>query len=56
MLAGIGLFGLLDANSKLLSAEHTAWQVLLVRFVTILGGVLLIRAVLPGWGGTLTTR
>lgn len=56
MLAGIGLFGLLDANSKLLSAEHGVWQVLLVRFLTILGGVLLIRAIVPGWGGPLHTR
>ncbi len=56
MLAGIGLFGLLDANSKLLSADHEVWQVLLVRFVSILGGVALIRAVRPGWGGPLSTR
>lgn len=56
MLAGIGLFGLLDANSKLLSAGHEVWQVLLVRFATILGGVALIRAVRPGWGGPLHTR
>ncbi|MGG5812458.1 DMT family transporter [Falsiroseomonas sp. CW058] len=56
MLAGIGLFGLLDANSKLLSAEYGVWQVQLVRFATILSGVALLRAVRPGWGGPLSTR
>jgi drug/metabolite transporter (DMT)-like permease len=56
MLAGIGLFGLLDANSKLLAEAHDVWQVLLVRFATILGGVALLRALRPGWGGRLATR
>lgn len=53
MLAGIGLFGLLDANSKLISAEHGVWQVLVIRFATILLGVAILRALMPGWGGTL---
>jgi drug/metabolite transporter (DMT)-like permease len=56
MLAGIGLFGLLDAISKLLSADHLVWQVLLVRFGTILAVVLALRAIRPGWGGALGTR
>ncbi len=56
MLAGIGLFGLLDANSKLLSAGHEVWQVLLVRFATLLLVVFAMRAVIPGWGGVLATR
>jgi len=56
MLAGIGLFGLLDANSKLLAADHTLWQVLLVRYATILAVVFALRAVIPGWGGGLLTR
>jgi drug/metabolite transporter (DMT)-like permease len=56
MLLGIGLFGLLDAISKLLSADHMVWQVLLVRFGTMLAVILLIRAVRPGWGGPLRTR
>jgi drug/metabolite transporter (DMT)-like permease len=56
MLAGIGLFGLLDAISKLLSAEHTVWQVLLVRFLTMLTVLALLRAVRPGWGGAFATR
>jgi drug/metabolite transporter (DMT)-like permease len=55
MLAGIGLFGLLDANSKLLSETHGVWQVLLVRFLAILAGVAVLRALRPGWGGALTT-
>jgi drug/metabolite transporter (DMT)-like permease len=56
MLAGIGLFGLVDAISKTLSAEHPVWQVLLVRFATILGVVFALRAARPGWGGGLATR
>jgi drug/metabolite transporter (DMT)-like permease len=56
MLAGIGLFGLLDANSKLLSAGHSVWQVLLVRFVTLLVVVLAMRGLVRGWGGPLATR
>jgi drug/metabolite transporter (DMT)-like permease len=56
MLAGIGLFGLLDANSKLLSAGHSVWQVLLVRFVTLLVVVLTMRGLVRGWGGPLRTR
>lgn len=57
MLAGIGLFGLLDANSKLLSsAGHEVWQVLLVRFAALLLVVLCARALIPGWGGALGTR
>lgn len=55
MLAGIGLFGLLDASSKLLSSDHGVWQVLLVRFATILLGVALMRLIFPGWGGPLAT-
>ncbi len=56
MLAGIGLFGLLDAISKTLSTEHSVWQVLLVRFLTILAVVVVLRSLRPGWGGSLTTR
>lgn len=57
MLAGIGLFGLLDAISKTLAGEsHTVWQVLLVRFATILGVVALLRLLIRGWGGPLATR
>jgi len=53
MLAGIGVFGLLDAISKTLSADHAVWQVLLVRFTTILALMAMLRAVRPGWGGKL---
>jgi drug/metabolite transporter (DMT)-like permease len=56
MLAGIGLFGLLDAISKTLSTDHQVWQVLLVRFATILAVVFALRAARPGWGGSLATR
>jgi drug/metabolite transporter (DMT)-like permease len=56
MLLGIGLFALLDAISKLLSADHAVWQVLLVRFATMLVAILAMRAIRPGWGGPLSTR
>lgn len=56
MLLGIGLFGLLDAISKLLSDNHAVWQVLLVRFATMLVVILGIRALWPGWGGPLHTH
>ncbi|MGG5820494.1 DMT family transporter [Falsiroseomonas sp. HW251] len=56
MLLGIGLFGLLDAISKTLAEGYVVWQVLLVRFVTILAVVFALRAVRPGWGGVLSTR
>ncbi len=56
MLAGIGLFGLLDAISKTLSDEHGVWQVLTVRFGTILAVVFALRLLRPGWGGALDTR
>lgn len=56
MLLGIGLFGLLDAISKTLAEGYVVWQVLLVRFATILAVVFLLRALRPGWGGTLATR
>ncbi len=56
MLAGIGLFGLLDASSKLLAEGYSVWQVLLVRFATILAGFALLRLAWPGWGGSLRTR
>jgi drug/metabolite transporter (DMT)-like permease len=47
---------MLDAISKTLSAEHSVWQVLLVRFATILAVVFALRAIRPGWGGALRTR
>jgi drug/metabolite transporter (DMT)-like permease len=56
MLGGIGVFGLLDAMNKLLSADHPVWQVLLVRFGVILLVIFALRQVRPGWGGQLGTR
>jgi drug/metabolite transporter (DMT)-like permease len=56
MLAGIGLFGLLDASNKTLSEAHPVWQVLTLRFAVILALVLGLRLVRPGWGGALSTR
>lgn len=51
----MALFGLLDANSKLLSATYPAEQVVMVRCAALLGVLFVVRAVLPGAGGTLST-
>ena len=56
MLAGIGLYGLLDANTKLLSGHFDVWQVLLVRYVVLLLGFLLLWWLRPDIAGPLTTR
>jgi drug/metabolite transporter (DMT)-like permease len=56
MLAGIGLFGAMDAINKTLSEHHTVWQALTVRFITLLTLVFLLRLVRPGWGGSLASR
>jgi drug/metabolite transporter (DMT)-like permease len=53
MLGGIGLFALLDANSKLLAAHYPAGQVLFCRFATILLAIAALRALRPGVGGPL---
>jgi drug/metabolite transporter (DMT)-like permease len=55
MLGGIGLFALLDANSKLLSPHFPVGQVLFCRFATILLAVALLRALRPGAGGPVGT-
>jgi drug/metabolite transporter (DMT)-like permease len=56
MFGAILLFGVLDANSKLLSGHHPLAQVLTVRFVVLLALVLLLRRLAPGVLGSLATR
>lgn len=56
LLAGIALFTLLDANTKLLSGSYGVGQTILLRHVGILALLLLARAAWPGVGGRLVTR
>jgi len=55
LVAGIALFGLLDANSKLLSGAYGVGQVILLRYAVLVALFLLARAVRPGAGGDLRT-
>ncbi|PHK95954.1 EamA family transporter [Pseudoroseomonas rhizosphaerae] len=55
MLAALGLFALLDTNSKLLSGSYPVEQVVLLRHLVLLGLLLALRALRPGAGGTLGT-
>lgn len=56
LMAGIGLFGLLDANSKLLSGDFSAAQAVFLRHVVLLSLLFGLRGT-TGWpDGTLLTR
>lgn len=55
LMAGIGLFGLLDANSKLLAGDFAAAQAIFLRHAVLLGLLLALRGAF-GWpGGPLRT-
>lgn len=56
LVASVLLFGVLDANSKVLAGEYSAAQAILVRHAVLLGLLLAARAVVPGAGGALGTR
>ncbi|MBL6459178.1 DMT family transporter [Belnapia sp. T6] len=56
MLAGIMLFSVNDANSKLLSGHYGLGEVLFLRYVMLLSAFLLARGIRPGFGGPLATR
>ena len=55
LVASVLLFGVLDANSKVLAGEFSAAQAVLVRHVVLLALLLGGRAVRPGLGGGLAT-
>lgn len=55
MLAALGLFALLDANSKLLSGSYPVAQVLMIRQGVMLALLLCARLWRPGLGGELGT-
>ncbi|HWL81335.1 MAG TPA: DMT family transporter [Roseomonas sp.] len=56
MLAALGLFAALDANSKLLSGSYPVAQVVLIRHVVMLALLAAARFARPGLGGDLGTR
>jgi len=53
MLAALGLFALLDANSKLLSGSYPVAQVVVIRHAVMLLLLLAARLLRPGLGGGL---
>jgi drug/metabolite transporter (DMT)-like permease len=55
LLAGIGLFSLLDANNKLLSAGYGLGQAVALRYLVLIGLFLAARAVWRGAFGPITT-
>ncbi|MDB5413755.1 MAG: EamA/RhaT family transporter [Rubritepida sp.] len=55
LMAGIGLFGILDANSKLLSGGFSAAQTIFLRYAILLLALFALRAVWRGTGGPLLT-
>jgi drug/metabolite transporter (DMT)-like permease len=56
MLAALGLFAALDANSKLLAGAYGVAQVVVIRQLVMLALLFAARALRPGLGGTLATR
>ena len=55
LMLGIGLFGVLDANSKFLSAEFSAAQAIFLRHATLLLILFALRALWRGAGGSFRT-
>ena len=55
LLAGIVLFALLDANSKLLSGTYGLGQVIAVRYAVLITLLLLVRTAWRGAGGRIAT-
>jgi drug/metabolite transporter (DMT)-like permease len=55
LMSGIGLFGFLDANSKILAGEYSAAQAIFWRHATLLLLLFALRAAWRGAGGPLKT-
>lgn len=55
LVAAMALFGVLDANSKLLAGTYPADQVVAIRYAVLLAVLFAARAAVPGLGGSLTT-
>ena len=56
LMLGIFLYGVLDANSKLLSGRYSAMDALFFRYAVLVALILGVRAIMPGAGGPLATR
>ncbi len=56
LMAGIALFGVLDANSKILSSDYSAAQAIFVRHATLLLLLFALRGLWREAGGSLRTR
>ena len=52
LLAGIVLFSLLDANSKLLSGQYGVGQVIFLRYAVLVPAFLLARGLRPASAGS----
>jgi drug/metabolite transporter (DMT)-like permease len=55
LLAGIAVFGVLDANGKLLSGAYPVGQVIAMRYVVLLPVFFALRGLWPGLGGQFRT-
>jgi len=51
-----GLWGVLDVNTKILTATIPAEQLVWMRYATLAVLILALRAAIPGFGGTIRTR
>lgn len=56
LVTSVLLFGLLDANSKVLAGQYPAAQAILIRHAVLLGLLLAAWAIRPDLGGALGTR
>lgn len=56
LMAGIAMFGILDANSKILSSDYSAAQAIFIRHATLLVLLFALRGLWRQAGGGLTTR
>ena len=55
LVTGIALFGILDANSKLLSGQYGMGQVVFLRYAALICIFLIAQGIRPGAGGALGT-
>lgn len=51
-----GLWGVLDVNTKIMTATIPAEQLVWMRYATLAVLIVAVRAVIPGFGGTIRTK
>lgn len=56
LIGALGVFAVLDANSKLLAGSYHVSQVLALRYAVLLALLFLLRAARPGFAGPLRSR